>query len=276
VEVADTLDAKILKDAQPFFERGEKMQLDYAVVNTQRAIGARSSSKTIACFGEAAPAPGRLLLRLTGSAGQSLGAFLTRGIAIDLTGDANDYVGKGLSGGRIVLRPHPKFADRASENAIIGNTVLYGATSGELFAAGLAGERFGVRNSGADAVIEGCGANGCEYMTGGRVVILGELGENFGAGMTGGIAYVWDRDDRFALMANADTIVWRRLASAHWEAQLRALIEAHVAFTGSRRGQQILDDWQNEVRRFWQVTPKEMLSRLSHPLDDLDKAVVAA
>jgi glutamate synthase (NADPH) large chain len=267
VDVADTLDAQILKDAEPFFERGEKMQLDYAIVNTQRAIGARASSRTIERFGENAPAPGRLALRLTGSAGQSLGAFLTRGIAIKVMGDANDYVGKGLSGGHISLIPPPRFADCAHLNAIIGNTVLYGATSGEVFAAGLAGERFAVRNSGADAVIEGCGANGCEYMTGGRVVILGEVGENFAAGMTGGMAYVWDEHDNFPLAANPDTVIWRRLENSYWEEQARSLILAHWDATGSMRARAILDAWVLERARFWHVIPKEMLSRLSHPLD---------
>jgi glutamate synthase (NADPH/NADH) large chain len=276
VEVADTLDAQVLRDAQAFFERGEKMQLDYSIANTQRAIGARASSKTIEAFGDDPPPEGRLSLNLTGSAGQSLGVFLTKGIAINVTGDANDYVGKGLSGGRIALRPHRKFAPLAHENAIIGNTVLYGATSGALYAAGLAGERFAVRNSGADAVIEGCGANGCEYMTGGRVVILGAVGENFAAGMTGGMAYVWDPDDRFAMMANPDTVVWDRLRSPYWEAQLIELIEAHFTHTASHRARALIDAWAFERDRFWQITPKEMLTRLTVPLDERAASPAAA
>ena len=219
---------------------------------------------------------GRLTVRLRGSAGQSLGAFLVQGIAIEVTGDANDYVGKGLSGGLIALRPDAHFAEAAADNAIIGNTCLYGATSGKLFAAGLAGERFAVRNSGATAVIEGCGANGCEYMTGGTVVVLGPVGENFGAGMTGGMAFVYDPAHRFHLMGNADTIIWRRIGAAHWDAALKAMVEEHAERTGSRRALAILADWPEALGAFWQVVPKEMLTRLAHPLDDVDAAGVAA
>ncbi|MBL8559301.1 MAG: glutamate synthase large subunit [Hyphomonadaceae bacterium] len=276
IEVADTLDVQILRDADSFFRRGEKLDFSYTVRNTQRAIGARASSAVVQRYGMHGLPEGRLTVRLRGSAGQSLGAFLVQGIAIDVTGDANDYVGKGLSGGLIALRPDAHFAASASENAIIGNTCLYGATSGKLFAAGLAGERFAVRNSGATAVIEGCGANGCEYMTGGVVVVLGAVGENFGAGMTGGMAFVYDPAARFELMGNADTIIWRRIATAHWNDTLKALIEEHIERTGSRRGQALLADWAVESERFWQVVPKEMLSRLTHPLEDADMAGVAA
>ncbi|MBT9444271.1 MAG: glutamate synthase large subunit [Hyphomonadaceae bacterium] len=276
VEVADTLDVQILRDAAAFFERGEKLDFSYAVRNTQRAIGARASSAIVRKYGMHVLPEARLTVRLRGSAGQSLGAFLVQGIAIDVTGDSNDYVGKGLSGGLISLRPDDAFAKTAADNAIIGNTCLYGATSGKLFAAGLAGERFGVRNSGASAVIEGCGANGCEYMTGGTVVVLGAVGENFGAGMTGGMAFVHDPDGRFSNMANADTIVWQKLASRHWEGVLRALVGEHVARTGSVRGREILANWSDQRDLFWQVAPKEMLTRLAHPLDDSDAASVAA
>ena len=274
VEVGDTLDAQILRDGAAFFDRGEKMQLTYAVRNTQRAIGARTSSAIVRKWGMAALPEGRLTISLKGSAGQSLGAFLVQGVSIDVTGDANDYVGKGLSGGTIALRPHPRFEQSAADNAIIGNTVLYGATSGQLFAAGQAGERFAVRNSGATAVIEGCGANGCEYMTGGTAVILGAVGENFGAGMTGGMAFVYDPAGRFPSMTNPDTIVWRRIGSAHWEARLIALLEAHVERTGSARARMLLASWPDARDAFWQVVPKEMLTRLEMPLDD--SAAVAA
>jgi glutamate synthase (NADPH/NADH) large chain len=268
VEVPDTLDARILKDAERFFLHGEKLELSYSVRNTQRAIGARSASEVTRRFGMHHLPEARLTLQLKGSAGQSLGAFLVQGIAIEVTGDANDYVGKGLSGGLIALKPAQRFADLASENTIIGNTCLYGATSGKLFAAGEAGERFAVRNSGAIAVVEGCGANGCEYMTGGHVVILGAVGENFGAGMTGGMAFVYDPDGRFATMANTDTITFGTIGSAHWEGVLKALIEEHVARTSSRRGRRILDHWAEERARFIQIVPKEMLSRLAAPLRD--------
>jgi glutamate synthase (NADPH/NADH) large chain len=276
IEVADTLDVQILRDADSFFRRGEKLDFSYSVRNTQRAIGARASSAVVQRYGMHGLPEARLTIRLRGSAGQSLGAFMVQGIAIDVTGESNDYVGKGLSGGLISLRPDAAFAEVAAENAIIGNTCLYGATSGKLFAAGLAGERFGVRNSGATAVIEGCGANGCEYMTGGAVVVLGAVGENFGAGMTGGMAFVYDAENRFRLMCNPDTITWRRIGAAHWDATLRALIEEHVERTGSRRGRALLSDWPQSMGEFWQVVPKEMLTRLSHPLDDSDAAGVAA
>jgi glutamate synthase (NADPH/NADH) large chain len=268
VDVPDTLDAQILRDAPGFFQRGEKLELAYAVRNTQRAIGARASSHVVRTFGMHALPEGRLTVRLTGSAGQSLGAFMTQGIAIEVTGDANDYVGKGLSGGLITLRPAAVFAAKASENAIVGNTVLYGATSGRLFAAGLAGERFAVRNSGADAVVEGCGANGCEYMTGGVVVILGEVGVNFAAGMTGGMAYVHDPEDRLGHMVNPDTVVVRPVMGAHWLQQLRALVEEHATRTGSAEAKRLLSGWDTAISEFRQIVPKEMLSRLAHPLED--------
>jgi glutamate synthase (NADPH/NADH) large chain len=276
VEVADTLDAQILRDAAAFFETGEKLDFSYAVRNTQRAIGARASSAVVRKYGMHTLPEGRLTIRLRGSAGQSLGAFLVQGIAIEVTGDANDYVGKGLSGGLIALRPDDMFAEAAPKNAIIGNTCLYGATSGKLFAAGLAGERFAVRNSGATTVVEGCGANGCEYMTGGVSVILGAVGENFGAGMTGGMAFVHDPHNRFDRMANPDTIVWQGISSAYWDGVLRALVEEHAQRTGSRRARKLLADWGEAVSEFRQVVPKEMLTRLTHPLDDTSGASVAA
>jgi glutamate synthase (NADPH/NADH) large chain len=161
-------------------------------------------------------------------------------------------------------------------NAIIGNTVLYGATSGELFAAGQAGERFAVRNSGATVVVEGCGANGCEYMTGGTAVILGPTGANFAAGMTGGMAFVYDTDDRFEQRVNPESVTWQRLAARHWEEVLKSLIERHVAETGSRWAQTILAGWEHSRTRFWQVCPKEMLARLSQPLSDAPLSLQAA
>jgi glutamate synthase (NADPH/NADH) large chain len=272
-EVPDSLDAQILRDAEAFFERGEKLALRYTVLNTHRAIGARCSSAVTRKWGMHAMPEGRLTVQLTGSAGQSLGAFLCQGIAIEVTGDANDYVGKGLSGGVIALRP-AKPAPAGVRDVIIGNTVLYGATSGRLFAAGEAGERFAVRNSGAIAVVEGCGANGCEYMTGGTAVILGQVGDNFGAGMTGGMAFIHDPHDRFAKMANPDTIVWRRIGSAYWADQLFDLLQQHVDRTNSPQAREMLKNWPEALPRFWQVVPKEMLQRLSHPLEE--SATVAA
>jgi glutamate synthase (NADPH/NADH) large chain len=211
-------------------------------------------------------APGHLTLQLRGSAGQSLGAFAVQGLRIELTGEANDYVGKGLSGATIVIRPTGLLA-RPEANAILGNTVLYGATSGRLFAAGLAGERFAVRNSGATAVVEGCGANGLEYMTGGMAVILGRVGFNFAAGMTGGMAFVYDADDSFRLSLNRESVVVGPVANAHWQGVLRGLVEEHARETGSRLAQELLLDWDRALERFRQVCPKEMVGRLDHALE---------
>ena len=187
--------AEIVKDAARFLNDGEKMQLHYAVQNTHRTIGTRVSSHIVQNFGmRNSLQPDHLTVKLTGSAGQSLGAFAAPGLKLEVSGDANDYVGKGLSGATIVVRPPMVSPLVASENTIIGNTVLYGATDGYLFAAGRAGERFAVRNSGASVVVEGCGTCGCEYMTGGVAVILGRIGANFGAGMSGGMAYLYDPD----------------------------------------------------------------------------------
>ena len=268
--VPDSLDAQILHDAQPVFERREKMQFTYNVRNTHRAVGTRLSAEITAKYGMNALDEGHIRVRLRGSAGQSLGAFLCRGITLEVFGDANDYVGKGLSGGTITLRPTVSSPLASQKNTIIGNTVLYGATSGKLFAAGQAGERFAVRNSGANVVVEGCGANGCEYMTGGTAVILGATGGNFGAGMTGGMAFVYDEDGTFPGKANPDSIVWDRIRSAHWEAHLKALVEEYRVATDSKWGEEILHNWDRVRGHFWQVCPKEMLTRLPHPLSDQD------
>lgn len=274
-EVPDSLDAQIIKDASAVFSRGEKMQLTYSVRNTHRAVGTRLSSEITRKFGMSKLADGHVTVRLRGSAGQSLGAFLCKGITLEVFGDANDYVGKGLSGGTIIVRPAVSSPLASQKNTIIGNTVLYGATSGRLFAAGQAGERFAVRNSGATVVVEGCGANGCEYMTGGIAVVLGEVGANFGAGMTGGMAFIYDPEERFARRANPENIVWQRLASAHWEGVLRGLVEEHAARTDSKWSKGLLEDWDRVAGHFWQVCPKEMLTRLAHPLDDSVEAVAA-
>ncbi|HKF64361.1 MAG TPA: glutamate synthase large subunit [Dongiaceae bacterium] len=267
-EVPDTLDAQMIGDARALFEEGEKMQLQYNIRNTQRAIGTRLSAKITRRFGMAGLKPGHITVRLRGSAGQSLGAFAVQGLKLEVLGDANDYVGKGLSGGTIVVRPLPSSPLATQANVIIGNTVLYGATAGRLFAAGQAGERFAVRNSGADVVAEGCGSNGCEYMTGGTVVVLGPVGDNFAAGMSGGMAFVYDEAGKFPSYVNGDSVVWQRIDSNFWEARLQALISEHVAETQSRFARRLLNDWSLERDRFWQVVPKEMLTRLDQPLSD--------
>jgi glutamate synthase (NADPH/NADH) large chain len=271
-EVPDTLDAQIEKDAGALLHHGEKMQLTYNVRNTMRTIGARISSRIVRKFGMTGLPHGHLTLRLRGACGQSLGAFAVQGVKIEVFGDANDYVGKGLSGATITLRPTTSAAFPAHGNTIIGNTVLYGATAGRLFAAGQAGERFAVRNSGATAVIEGCGSNGCEYMTGGAVAILGRVGDNFAAGMTGGMAFVYDEDALFGSHVNSDTVVWQRVATPHWEKILRNLVEEHRAQTGSTFASELLAHWEIELPRFWQVVPKEMVGRLEHPLTELAHA----
>ena len=274
--VPDTLDAQIVADAKRFLEDGEKMQLSYAVQNTLRTIGTRTSSHIVQAFGmRNTLQPDHLTVKLQGSAGQSLGAFAAPGLKLEVTGDANDYVGKGLSGGIIVVKPVQESPLVAHENVIIGNTVLYGATNGHLFAAGRAGERFAVRNSGASVVVEGCGSNGCEYMTGGVAVILGRIGANFGAGMTGGMAYLYDPDGAAGVNMNLETLVTCAVTVAHWEDQLKTLIAAHLRETGSRRAAAILQDWDSERGNFLQVCPKEMLGKLAHPLGIERKAVPA-
>ena len=275
-EVPDTLDAEIVRDAARFLEDGEKMQLHYTVQNTHRTVGTRVSSHIVRRFGmRNSLQPDHLTVKLSGSAGQSLGAFAAPGLKIEVNGDANDYVGKGLSGGTVVVRPPMASPLVAHENTIIGNTVLYGATAGYLFAAGRAGERFAVRNSGAHVVVEGCGSNGCEYMTGGVAVILGEIGANFGAGMTGGMAYIYDPEDRAPALVNGETLVACPVTEPHWQDELKGLIERHLAETGSRRAADILQYWDRELPRFVQLCPREMLDKIAHPLGVEPEAIPA-
>ncbi len=267
-EVPNTLDAQMIKDAPEVFERGEKMQLAYSIRNTHRAIGTRFSARLVRRFGPDGLNPDHITVQLRGSAGQSLGAFALKGLKLVVSGDANDYVGKGLSGGTIVVRPVPSARITSNENAIIGNTVLYGATSGKLFAAGQAGERFAVRNSGAEVVVEGCGANGCEYMTGGTAVILGPVGENFAAGMTGGMAFVYDTDGTFEQHVNRKHVTIQRVQSAYWDGVCRTLVEEHITETGSAFAEDLLIHWDLEIGNFWQVVPSEIVSMLEQPLVD--------
>jgi glutamate synthase (NADPH) large chain len=266
-EVDDTLDVQIINDAVRFFQYGEKMQLSYAVKNTDRTIGTRASSHVVNKFGmNNELQSNQLTLKLTGSAGQSLGAFLVSGIKIEVIGESNDYVGKGLSGGVITIKPHVSSLLVPHENTIIGNTVLYGATDGKLFAAGRAGERFAVRNSGANVVVEGCGTNGCEYMTGGVAAILGSIGSNFGAGMTGGMAYIYDPHKIAKMQINLETLVITDQLLDYWVDQLKVLIEEHVRETGSVKGKNILDNWEIEKLSFLQICPKEMLTHIPFPI----------
>ena len=267
-EVPETLDAQMIDDAASLFEHGEKMQLQYSIRNTHRAIGTKISSRIVRKFGMKGLQPGHLTARLRGSAGQSLGAFAVQGLKLEVIGDANDYVGKGLSGATIVVRPFRSSTLKSEDNTIIGNTVLYGATAGQLFAAGQAGERFAVRNSGADAVIEGCGSNACEYMTGGTVVILGAVGDNFGAGFTGGMAFVYDPANEFEARINPETVNWQRVSHPHWAQHLRDLIGLHVTETHSRYAERLHHDWDRTLVHFWQIVPKDYVKFLPVPMNE--------
>ncbi len=249
--VPDALDARIVRDATPFLERREKMSLTYAVANTQRAIGTRMSSHIVRRYGSDLP-DGHLTLNLRGAAGQSLAAFGMKGLRIVLDGEANDYVGKGLSGAEIIVRP----SAWAAGQALIGNTCLYGATSGTLLAAGAAGERFAVRNSGVTAVVEGCGAHGCEYMTGGAVVILGTTGWNFGAGMSGGEAFVHDPEGTAHIRFNTASVV-PGVVMGEAANRLHALVSRHAKETGSPLARRLLETWPVAMTHFRHVLPRE-------------------
>ncbi|GJL94206.1 MAG: glutamate synthase [Hyphococcus sp.] len=250
-EVDDTVDQRVWDDISGFFDRKEKVQISRAIKNTDRAVGARISSEIVRRLNQNELDEGHLTLRLKGSAGQSLGAFSVHGLKIIVDGDANDYVGKGLSGATIVVRPEDQSLNE--NDAIIGNTCLYGATSGSLFAAGQAGGRFAVRNSGAVTVIEGCSANGCEYMTGGVAVILGPVGNNFAAGMTGGKAYVLDEEDTFENVVNPDTVQWRRMDLEKETQECLSLIQRHYEATKSPKAQFIINNWRSVSAKFWVI-----------------------
>jgi glutamate synthase (NADPH/NADH) large chain len=264
--VPETLDARMIEDAGAFFTKGEKTEMRYHIRNTDRAIGTKFSSRIVTEMKGKKLQPDHVVVKLRGSAGQSLGAFAVHGLKLEVFGDSNDYVGKGLSGATIVVRPVPSSKLKSNHNTIIGNTCLYGATSGALFAAGRAGERFAVRNSGATAVVEGVGSNGCEYMTGGTVVILGEVGDNFGAGFTGGIAFVYDPERKFRQRINEETLRFQRIATSYWEDTLRALVERHALETESRFAATMLNDWERESLHFWQIVPKEYEKYLPSPM----------
>jgi len=265
-KVPSTLDEKIYNDIKNLIENKKKVQVDYQIKNTHRAVGTRLSHYIYKKFGEEKIENKSIIINLAGSAGQSLGAFGIRGLKLNLIGDANDYVGKGLSGATIVIKPPPESNLISHENTIIGNTVLYGATAGKLFAAGQSGERFAVRNSGAEAVIEGCDSNGCEYMTGGTVVILGKIGDNFAAGMTGGMAFVYDPNQEFENYINANSVIWQIPETDFWKNYLKNLINEHFIETESKVAEKILKNYNNEIKKFKQVCPKEMLNKLSNPI----------
>ena len=265
-EVPDTLDKQILLDTLPTIKSGQKVEMSYTIKNTDRTVGARLSSYIVTDFKDNNFPEHHIKIKLRGSAGQSLGAFGAKGIKFEVVGDCNDYVGKGLSGATISVRP-PKVSElETNKNTIIGNTVLYGATSGNLFAAGQAGERFSVRNSGATAVVEGAGTNACEYMTGGCAVILGEVGDNFAAGMTGGMAFIYNPDNNLSDVINSGSVVWQRVETEYWSEFLHSLIQKHVEETSSNYAKKILDDWALSKESFYQICPKEMLDKLDNPI----------
>ncbi len=252
---SSTLDDRMITDAKSALTRKEPMKLNYSIHNTYRNIGTKLSGQIAFQYGEAGLPDGCIDVVLNGSAGQSFGAFLANGVRLRLYGEANDYVGKGMNGGEIIIRPFQECSFEWSENSIIGNTVMYGSTGGKLFAAGKAGERFCVRNSGGTAVVEGVGDHGCEYMTGGMVVILGSAGRNFGAGMSGGRAYVYDTEGSFPNLYNKAMVNLEKLTDEEEVKRVQGLIYEHLEKTESPRANEILKNWSSEVEKFWVVAP---------------------
>ena len=251
------LDNEIIKRAKAAIEKGEKVSMDLPVVNTNRVVGTMLSHELAKARQGKPLADDTIHIKLQGSAGQSLAAWLYQGVNIELEGDANDYAGKGLSGGRLIIYPPKNSSFVAEENIIVGNTVLYGATAGEAYFRGIASERFCVRNSGASTVVEGVGDHGCEYMTGGRVVVLGKTGRNFAAGMSGGIAYIWDRDNTFSALCNMGMVELESLEADADIDELKTLIENHYRYTDSTLAKTALDNWSETVKQFVKVMPTD-------------------
>ena len=266
--VPDTLDQKLWPEIEDKIDKKEKINQEFEIQNTDRAVGTRISYHLYKKFGNNNLDENSIELNFKGSAGQSFGAFAIKGLKLILKGDANDYVAKGLSGGTIVIKLQDESNLVSNENTIIGNTVLYGATSGKLLAAGQAGERFAVRNSGATAVVEGCDSNGCEYMTGGNIIILGDIGDNFGAGMTGGMAFIYDPGNQFDKKVNPESVVWQTPETKFWIEHLRKLIQEHAIETNSTISKKIVENFENEINNFVQVCPKEMLDKLENPISN--------
>ncbi|GGG21790.1 glutamate synthase large subunit [Paenibacillus abyssi] len=248
---------ELLPLAKPALENGEKVRATLQIGNTNRVVGTILGSEVTTRYGAKGLPEDTIWFHFVGTAGQSFGAFVPKGITLSVEGDSNDYVGKGLSGGKIIIAPSPKAGFAAEDNVIIGNTAFYGATGGEAYIRGIAGERFAVRNSGVSVVVEGVGDHGCEYMTGGRVVILGGTGRNFAAGMSGGIAYVYDVNGDFYSNCNLEMVALERLEEEADIAALRTMIERHVEYTGSEPGKQVLSDWEGSLAKFVKVIPKD-------------------
>ena len=281
------LDQRLIELAQPAITKGDKVAIDMPIRNINRTVGTMLSHEIAARYGHDGLPDDTIRIKFAGTAGQSLGAFLAHGVTIKMIGDTNDYCGKGLSGGRIVVQPSPKFKGEPSENIITGNVVLYGAISGEAYFRGVAGERFCVRNSGAQAVVEGVGDHGCEYMTGGTVVVLGETGRNFAAGMSGGIAYVYNAQGAFDTLCNPAMVKLEpvttakeqegKLPRALWhsgktdEDILKGLIEKHALYTGSTRAKKLLENWTVERTKFVKVFPNEYRRALGELADSGSK-----
>jgi glutamate synthase domain-containing protein 3 len=270
--LAKALDNQILADAKEAVEKGTALKLRYAIDNTKRSVATMLGAEISRKHGSAGLPEGTIQLEFTGSAGQSFGAFTPKGISLRIEGDANDYVGKGLCGGRIIVLPHPKAPFKPEDNSIVGNTVLYGATSGEAYIRGRAGERFCVRNSGVHAVVEGLGDHGCEYMTGGRVVVLGPTGRNFGAGMSGGIAYVLDLDGGFSARCNMELVELEDLDPGD-EELVKELLRKHQLFTGSTVAENVLERWREMRRRIVKVIPSEYKKALQAQAEEAAETV---
>ena len=278
-DLSGILDQQLIRGAQKSIERGEEVNLDFAIKNTDRAVGTMLSGMVAGRYGEEALPDKTINVKFKGSAGQSFGAFLVKGVDFKLEGEANDYFAKGLSGGRISILPPIRSNFSAEDNIIAGNTGLYGATSGELYINGKVGERFGVRNSGAIAVIEGAGDHCCEYMTGGRVVVLGETGRNFAAGMSGGVAYVWDKHHNFDYFCNMDMVEINLVDDSNYRKELHELIRQHYLYTGSKLARTMLDDWNRYVEDFIQVVPieykrvlqEEQVKKLQQKIADMQR-----
>ena len=262
-----TLDEAIVLEARDVLTGASSHLVGrYKTTNANRDIGTYLSGKIAYLRGGRGLPPGAVDLTFTGSSGQSFGAFLVGGVRLKLIGEANDYVGKGMSGGEIVVRPKPEETFSWRENTILGNTCLYGATGGELFAAGGTGERFAVRNSGAVAVVESVGDHGCEYMTRGTVVVLGETGLNFGAGMSGGLAFVYDDFGSFERRCNIELVDVERLADADESESLRRLVERHAQLTESPHARSLVENWTAEALKFWKVAPRQSDGGRAKPL----------
>jgi glutamate synthase (NADPH/NADH) large chain len=254
-DIEDLLDWDLIDEAAPAIEDGAPVALTRDVKNVDRAVGATLSNRVVSEHGGDGLPDDTISCRFDGYAGQSFGAFLASGVTLELTGAANDYLGKGLSGGRIVVNTPEEAGYDPAENVVAGNVGLYGATDGEVYVNGVVGERFGVRNSGVRAVVEGVGDHGCEYMTGGVVAVLGDTGRNFAAGMSGGVAYVYDPDDRFDDRVNRGMVSVSRTLDESDERMLRRLVENHRAYTGSDRAAELLDDWAATLDDFVRVFP---------------------